>query len=106
MNYPEKNETEAKLKGTKSIRKFSDDIYGNKIQSSDKDNKSFDGTSNGVPKSYSYNKLNEAETDNNKIVLAIEEGIQHKIKANKLFKQNNYTESLRYYQKVLISITP
>jgi hypothetical protein len=100
MSYLSKNETGAKINKCKSVRKFSDDIYG-KAEISDKNNRSFDQLCGKHPRNFSFNRLNENPETDNKVVLDIEEGIQYKIKANKLFQQNNYAESLRYYRKVI-----
>jgi hypothetical protein len=102
MSYPSKNETDTKIMKSdviKSIRKFSDDIYGGNIISNEKDEFSFDKIQSTFPRRYSLRDVSEHQGVDN-IVLNIEEGIQYKIKANKLFKQNNYLESIKYYQKV------
>ena len=95
-----KNETEAKVDKIKSIRKFSDDIYGNKVNDSDKNNRSMDRLNSKIPRNFSLKTIENPETENN-IVLSIEEGIQYKIKANKYFKQNNYLEARKYYERVI-----
>jgi hypothetical protein len=109
-----KNEFEMNQNEMLVTRRFSDDLveikkkrdrtnnFSIELRKTSIFNYSFSGTNANAINNISSNNNNNntLETDLNNVFLAFERGIELKSNANKLFKENCYSDALKNYQEV------